>query len=249
MRAILTFHGIDDSGSVLSLAPVELADLVCGIRAAGHEIVPLTELLRSPEIDRRVALSFDDGFRSVHDAALPILRDAGAPATLFLTTGWLGRDNRWPGQPSFAPVFPMLSWEQVERLVAGGFTIEGHSTNHPDLCRLPDTAIEDELAQCDEAITRRLGRAPESFAYPYGAHDDRVVERVRPRYRWALTTRLSPLWRRDLDPHRLPRLDSYYLRTAASRRGFGSAPFRSRLFLRRALRAVRARVTALAHGS
>ena len=249
MRAILTLHGVDPSGSVLSIAPEELASLVAAIRASGCEIVPLADLVGAPAPARRVALTFDDGFASVHDAALPILRDAGAPATLFLTTGWLGRDNRWPGQPSFAPVFPMLRWEQVETLATHGFRIEAHSVDHPDLRALSDAALEDELARCDEEIARRIGRAPEAFAYPYGWLDRRVVETVRRRYRWAVTTRLAALPDRAADPHRLPRLDAYYLRSPRVHRGFGGPRFRAWLGLRRALRAARAWASSGSHGA
>ena len=46
MRAVITFHGVDASGSVLSLAPETLRGLIAGVRAAGHAIVPLRELNR-----------------------------------------------------------------------------------------------------------------------------------------------------------------------------------------------------------
>jgi len=244
-RAILTFHGVDPSGSVLSVSRAELASLVASIRDAGWQIVPLETLLASRAAAPRVALTFDDGFASLHSDALPVLREAGAPATLFLTTGWLGRDNRWPGQPAFAPVFPMLRWDQVEALAAAGFTIEAHAVNHPDLRALSDDALEPELAECDAAIAARLGRAPRGFAYPYGWHDDRVVAAVRRRYRFAVTTRMALLPDdEDLDLHLLPRLDAYYLRSPRVHRPFGGARMRGWLAARRALRGVRERLEA-----
>nr|WP_229520728.1 MULTISPECIES: polysaccharide deacetylase family protein [unclassified Massilia] len=36
---------------------------------------------------RAVAITFDDGYRTVHELALPILRERGLPATVFVTSG------------------------------------------------------------------------------------------------------------------------------------------------------------------
>lgn len=247
MQAVLTFHGVDESGSVLSVRPRELASLVDALVARGVEIVPLERLL--DDADRRtprVALSFDDGLASVHSAALPVLR--GLPVTLFLTSGRVGLDNRWPGQPDWVAAKPMLRWDEVEALAAAGFSIEAHSVTHPDLRALAGDALDAELAGCDEEIARRLGRAPKGFAYPYGHFDERVVATARRRYRFAVTTELAALPSRGLDLARVPRLDSFYLRDPAVQRRFGSASFRAWLAMRRTLRGVRARVEALSRG-
>ncbi|MCP5055527.1 MAG: polysaccharide deacetylase family protein [bacterium] len=238
MRAVLTFHGVDDSGSVLSVSSDALAGLVAGVRAANHEIVPQAELMEKPEIPDRVALTFDDGFRSVHDAAFPVLRDADAPATLFLTTGFLGSDNHWPGQPGCAPRFSMLDWEYVEALHGSGWAIEAHTGRHLDLRTLGADELDAELAVADEAIEARLGRRPEAFAYPYGYHDERVRERASRRYRWSWTTRLAALSGGEATTM-LPRLDAFYLRSPHVYDRFGGSGFSLYPALRRFLREVR----------
>jgi peptidoglycan/xylan/chitin deacetylase (PgdA/CDA1 family) len=44
---------------------------------------------------RAVCISFDDGYRSVHDFALPILKKFGLPATVFVTTGYIDGGVMW----------------------------------------------------------------------------------------------------------------------------------------------------------
>jgi peptidoglycan/xylan/chitin deacetylase (PgdA/CDA1 family) len=44
---------------------------------------------------RAVCITFDDGYRSTHDLAHPILKELNLPATVFVTTGYLGRENMW----------------------------------------------------------------------------------------------------------------------------------------------------------
>lgn len=44
---------------------------------------------------RAVCITFDDGYRSVHDLALPVLRDFDLPATVFVTSGFVGEGSMW----------------------------------------------------------------------------------------------------------------------------------------------------------
>lgn len=56
-----------------------------------HEAVHLLASGRMPP--RAIAISFDDGYRSFHDLALPILVKHGLPATVFVTTGHMQEDG------------------------------------------------------------------------------------------------------------------------------------------------------------
>jgi peptidoglycan/xylan/chitin deacetylase (PgdA/CDA1 family) len=240
MRAILTFHGVDESGSVLSFAPSALRSLLARVRASGHEVVPLRALL-ADATPRRVALSFDDGLASVATEALPILREAGATATLFLTTGHVGGHNDWAGQPGWAPRFPMLGWDQVDALVAAGWEIQSHTVRHLDLRGLADAALEDELGGANDAIERRVGKRPDSLAFPYGHFDARVLAVARRHNPHCFTTELAPLGAAAGEPARgYPRLDAYYLQAEPVQRAFGSAPFRAYVGLRALARRLRA---------
>lgn len=62
-------------------------------------VLPLPEALdclaneRMPP--RAVCITFDDGYRSVHDFALPILKKFALPATVFVTSGYIDGGNMW----------------------------------------------------------------------------------------------------------------------------------------------------------
>jgi len=241
MRAVLMLHGVDASGSVLSVTPGQLRSLVQGIRAARHEIVPLSELLAGGTPDR-VALSFDDGFRSVYEGALPVLQEEGVPAVLFLTTGFVGGYNDWPGQPAWAPRQPMLDWSQVEALQRAGWAVEAHTRSHPDLRALPEPAILEEMEAANRTIEQHLGRRPELFAPPYGSLDPRVLRLAQGLYQHVLTTRMAPLdglSAQALREQGVPRLDAFYLRSPWLHAHFGGARFRGWLGLRAGLRKLR----------
>ena len=239
MRAILTFHSIDDSGSPLSYPPKTFFRLLSAFDRCDIPILDLDTLLR-PETAFGVALTFDDGVRTVFAEALPILRSYSVPAHLFLTTGFVGLTNRWPSQPASAPVFEMLRWSEVEALQRAGMRIEAHTASHPDLRHLSDAAVRAECESADETIKSRLGIRPWYFAYPYGHNNARVRAFARCRYRGSVTTDLRMLGREE-DKAVLPRLDAYYLRHEIIFGDLQSSGTRAFLAFRRALRTLRSK--------
>ena len=237
MRAVLTFHSIDDQPGPLSFAPAGLEKMLDALAEAKLPVLGLDELLSHPDRDG-VALTFDDGITTVFETAMPILAGRKLPAHVFVITKWVGGDNRWPGQPADATPFKLMDWDQLEAIQRAGFRIEAHTATHPDLRSLSDSEIEAEMDEADGAIEARLGRRPQYFAYPYGYHDERVRMIAGRRYRGAFTTKLDYLGARvSLDA--IPRLDTHYLRSPALVRALAGEPARAYIALRRALRKLR----------
>jgi len=236
--AILTFHDIGPGTSPLCFPAAGLGELLGTLTEEGVRFVTLGGLLEPTEAAcHRVAITFDDGLRSVHAEALPLLSARRIPATVFVVSRWVGRDNAWPTQVAGTPPLPLMGWSELEELRSEGVEIGSHGTDHRPLPGLTDAELREELQDSHRELEDRLGTRVEHFAYPYGAHDDDCVEAARTAYRSAVTTRMayaSP----EADPLRLPRLDAYYLRSRAHRALFDR---RSRAYLaaRAMLRRVR----------
>jgi peptidoglycan/xylan/chitin deacetylase (PgdA/CDA1 family) len=236
MKAILTYHSIDDSGSVIS---VDRATFAAHVRwLARHvAIVPLEEIVTSSETNV-VALTFDDGFQSFVDVALPLLREHDMPATVFVATDYVGKTNSWSaGALSAVPELPLMDWDVLGRLGEQGITLGSHTRTHPNLRRVAER-LHTEIREAADMIHKELGSRPASFAYPYGEFDDASVELARSTYDLACTTELRAV---DADDDRLllPRLDAYYFRRAGVLEQFGTSSFRRFLWVRRHGRAAR----------
>lgn len=233
MRAILTWHSLDRSGSPISVPPDEFRRQVEWLTASGVRAVTLGKLLELPDETDAAALTFDDGFANFGEEAAPVLGEYGIPATVFVVTDQVGRDNRWGGRATPGiPSLPLLSWDALARLRESGIALGAHTRTHPRLPALDPERLEAEIIGAARDMEQHLGSRPEGFAYPYGAVDPAALRVVERTYAWACTTELRQLEAPDRR-HQLPRLDAWYLREPARRAGWGSRSFRTWLWCRR----------------
>lgn len=243
--AILTYHSVDESGSVLSTAPGLFAEQMRALHESGVPVLPLAEAIRQWRRrslpGRAVVITFDDGFRSVLEKGLPVLLRYGFTATVFVVSDYCGRDNAWPTQPPGFVRGPLLSWSEVRALCAAGFGVGAHSRTHPDLTRLSPRQAEEEIAGSKRAIEDQAQAPVEAFAYPYGVYDERVRDLATAHFAVACSTRFG-FARRESDLLALERLDAYYLKRPRLLERLFSADVGAYLACRRVLRGVRRRM-------
>jgi len=237
VRAILTYHSLDDSGSVISVPPAVFARHVKWLRSGRVRVTSIPELLALPADVDAVALTFDDGFCNFAADAAPLL--SGVPVTLFVVSDHVGRSNEWGGRPARGiPTLPLLDWPALGRLADSGVTLGAHSRTHPDLTTISPAAIDDELAGCAEQLHRHTGVAPDLFAYPYGSVTPTVAAAVAAKFRWACTAELRQLHGHE-SMAELPRIDMFYFRRPGRLESWGSPGFHAYLAARRLLRSGR----------
>ena len=213
--AILTYHSLDDSGSVISVSPALFGRQMEWLAEAGTAVVPLDEVRDRPG---SVALTFDDGFQNFYEHALPVLTRHGFPATVFVVSGRCGDRNRWPQPVDGIPELPLMSWEEIEAVAEAGITIGAHTVTHPHLTNLAADDLARELCGCRAELEDRIGRPVDTFAYPYGYLNEHVRAAAAGCFHLACGTRLNFV-EASSDPFELPRIDVFYLR---SRRWFAA---------------------------
>jgi len=241
---ILTYHSLDDCGSVLSTSPAAFARHLQTLRESGANVLSLrdgAERLRRGDLpDRALVITFDDGFRTVLEHGLPLLSRHGFTATVFVVSGYVGQTNSWPSQPAYLHRQRLLDWPEIRQLAAAGIDIGAHSRTHPHLPGLSGAEIEAEIVESRKEIEDQIGERVDSFAYPYGEYDEAVLA--------IASARLSVACSADLgfacstsNPFALERLDVYYLQASWACRRLFSRPLRAYVALRRAARELRGR--------
>ncbi len=198
---ILMYHRVDGAGpaglSRYRVAPADFAAQMEWLHREGYRTLPIEEAAAShvapggPE-GRWVAITFDDGYADFALHAWPVLARFGLAATVFLPTGLIGRRAEWDGR--FGEPAPLMSWEDVARLGAGGVAFGAHGVTHRRMTRLAPERRRAELAQSRAAIAARAGVVPvDAFCYPFGDFDREVMaDAAAAGYRFALAAGRVP---------------------------------------------------------
>jgi peptidoglycan/xylan/chitin deacetylase (PgdA/CDA1 family) len=126
-----------------------------------------------------VAVTFDDAFRSVLQNALPALVRHGVPATIYVPTGYLGRQPGWKMETTGDRAETVMTAQEIATLPAELIAIGSHTVDHPHLTTLSDAAVAEQFTTSKAALERLLGRTIDTLAFPYGDHDGRIVEQAR----------------------------------------------------------------------
>jgi peptidoglycan/xylan/chitin deacetylase (PgdA/CDA1 family) len=165
---VLMYHGIGTPASegevrytVTEEAFAAQVDLLGGRAALSYP-----ELLEGRSRPGSVVLTFDDGEQSVLTHALPFLRSRGITATIFVTTGWIGREG-------------YLDADGLRRLSGEGWTIGSHGVTHRFLSDLSAIELQEEVVRSRETLARILGDPPDHLSLPGGRINPGVVEAVR----------------------------------------------------------------------
>ena len=213
---ILTFHAIDKRSSVISVSPMVFQRAMAKLDKGGYQTLRLTEAVDylgrgAPFRDRSFVITFDDGYQSVYEEALPVLEGYGMPATVFLTVGQKGVARSRGRLPSLTGR-SMLSWKEIREMQRAGIDFGAHTLTHPDLTRISSEQVKAEVCEAKSIIEDVLDAPVTSFAYPYGRYNGRVREIVRGHFACACSDKLG-LASQGSDVHALERVETFYFRT------------------------------------
>lgn len=178
---VLMYHSItrEDSRAGWKWS-VTLRDFVAQLdllQAMGWKSVRVGELAHPERLaPRSVVITFDDGYAD-NLPAYEALKARGMTATWFAVSGEMGKQAGWedPGAPEDRLLFDAAT---LRKLADENFEIGSHARRHRHLTKLDDAALAEEAQGSKRDLEDCLGRPVTSFAYPYGFHDDRVVQAI-----------------------------------------------------------------------
>jgi len=170
------YHEIADTTqtpSSLAVSPGVFADQLAYLSDAGFNTISAGDLAAIladgtgslPE--RPIVLTFDDGYADFHAQALPLLKQHGFTATLFMTTGSIGEEGERR----------MLNWRELAEVEQAGIEIGAHTCRHPKLDQLPEKLVREELSVSKSLLEEHLGLEVPGLAYPFG-YSNAMVRQV-----------------------------------------------------------------------
>jgi peptidoglycan/xylan/chitin deacetylase (PgdA/CDA1 family) len=194
---IICYHCIRDEANSY-LRPTKVADFENQMRYLSTMYNPMSLETMAQHIQngtslpsRAIAVTFDDGYQDNYENAYPIVKKYNIPATLFLTTGFVGTGElpAWEKGHYTAGKALMLSWEQVREMSDSGIAFGSHTLTHPFLTRIPRKQVLKEIRLSKDIIEQQIGQPVTTFAYPSGDFDSDVKGVVKEAgYAAAVTT-------------------------------------------------------------
>ncbi len=208
---ILTYHSIDDSGSVTSVSPATFKWQMDNLWQKGYRTLSLSETIKiirhnRPFPEKTVVITFDDGYQNTFTEAFPVLDQYSFKATIFVITDFCGKVIRWPGFQKYSA----LSWSEIKKMHSSGFEIGAHTVSHPDLTRISMKKAEHEILRSKIEIQDHLGDDVDVFAYPFGKYNSKIKQIAGKHFAGACSTRLRKVTINS-DPYTIERIDMYYL--------------------------------------
>lgn len=147
------------------------------LRKKGYQPLTIDELAQALRTEQRlpqkpVAITFDDGLEDFLSNALPILEKYDFPATLFVTTGFVGGASHWAKREK-ERTRPMLSWRELSSIK--GINIGAHTHNHPQMDLISLSQARNEVATSKKILEKMLNISITTFAYPHGYYSRKVI--------------------------------------------------------------------------
>jgi peptidoglycan/xylan/chitin deacetylase (PgdA/CDA1 family) len=203
---VYMFHNVGYQSMGCDTHTPEVFDAFLAWLVRRAKVLPLAELCARVRAGRPstplAALTFDDGCLDNYTHAYPILRKYGCPASYYVVTDWVGREDR-------------MTRDMVREVARNGVTVGSHTVSHPRLSTLPLEKVRHELRESRAWIADLTGVECAEFCYPFGDYSPEVKRLVEEEgYRCAAAVSLrGPLG----DPFAVPRV---VLPTSVSPRRF-----------------------------
>jgi peptidoglycan/xylan/chitin deacetylase (PgdA/CDA1 family) len=129
----------------------------------------LTGLCKPETLPTKAALiTFDDGYRSNLEIAVPILKKLAYPAIVFVPTAFVNGYNAFDADIFYEPKEQICSWDELVELEKSNIAIQSHSVNHRHFSKLSEDEQLSELMESKKLLEEKLNKTIEVFSFPYG---------------------------------------------------------------------------------
>lgn len=164
------------------MEPERFARQIRQLKALGYRGISLDEFMDALESGRApsgrcVVITFDDGYADNFENALPVLRENGFTATVYVAASFIGRRIRF--DHTVDPLGDLLmSEEQIREWTRAGMHVESHGLSHGNLAKMTEAEVRRELIESRAILEPITGKAVRHFSYPFGGFHRRMLDWV-----------------------------------------------------------------------
>ena len=179
---IIQYHHVDtDSPAVTSVTPTQFAEQMQYLADNDFKVIKLSALIEALRVkkslpEKTIAITFDDGYKSIFENAHPILKKHDFPYAMFIAI-----------KPIEMKYRNMMSWPQINKIANEGAEIMNHSYGHDHLIRrLTDETqadwlarIQNNIEKTEAVIKKHTGQSHKVLAYPYGEYNTDIMAMLK----------------------------------------------------------------------
>lgn len=200
---ILEYHMVQndtpDDAPEYNVPPEEFRAQLEYLQAEGYTTISIRDFLRAKkglqELPAKpVILTFDDGYASNYTELLPILKEYGVKATIFMVTNRIGDEN-------------FMTWEQLKDIQKQGVEIGSHTANHLPLTKMSIDKAREEV-QLSKLLMEWNGMETiYTISYPNGKYSDELLSVLKEEEYLAAVTGDAGLNTVETNPYLLQRIN------------------------------------------
>jgi peptidoglycan/xylan/chitin deacetylase (PgdA/CDA1 family) len=163
---ILMYHHVTaEKGKGLTISVENLEKQFKHLAENGYKTYHFKELvkLKSLPKTKNIIITFDDGYVSQMELALPLLKKYKLKATFFVPLDFLGKTDTWNTSS-----LKIMTAEQLKNLDPKIVELGFHSFYHKKYTELSNAEIEADTRRCLEFVSENELNFSPVLAYPYG---------------------------------------------------------------------------------
>lgn len=177
---IRDYHDPNDSiGTNLSVSPATFDSQMTYLSQNNYISISPSDLankIKIPADKKPIIITFDDGYLDAYTSAYPILTKHNFFGVFYIITNNIGKGN-------------FLTGEQIVELDSNKMIIGSHSKTHPDLTKISNNDINNQLIDSKQYLETLLSHSVSDLCYPSGKYNDDVTLLVKSTgYLTAVTT-------------------------------------------------------------
>jgi biofilm PGA synthesis lipoprotein PgaB len=204
---VLSYHEIAEKTDALipeyAVSPTMFVRQIDWLRNNGYNFISVDDILAHKAGQKMlppkaVLVTFDDGYRSAYDHALPFLKMLGIPSVVAVVGAWEEESGTVNFDGRMIPRNKLMTWDQLREISKGGLVeigshtydlhhgLQGNPQGNMEPAAttrryLPDikayesetvyqARIAADLKRSRDIIKDRVGKAPRVIAWPYGRY-------------------------------------------------------------------------------
>jgi len=170
---ILMYHSVEyveeEPNNILRVPKEKFIEQMKFLKDNGYTTLSMAELYaffkdNLPVPKKSVVLTFDDGYEDNYKNALPVIKEFGLKATVFVVTDWVGTNNSYMTIP------------QLKEMDANGFEVQCHTLAHKELDKLTYEQQLKDLKESKEFMERNLNKKVTTICYPIGKFNKNTIK-------------------------------------------------------------------------